>query len=131
MTRAEWDALSAREKDGIVAEKVMGFERRDTISEIDGDYLGWLWYQDGKARGSDEARCNWFTERWDAVREVVEVLDGMGALMMGNRNLSDKQTTQWSAHLVVPSGSLWSQKAVTLPEAVCLLALTALGYMEG
>jgi len=126
MTRAEWDALDPREKDALVAEKVMGFEKRDCISRIDGDYLGWLWFQDGKERGSDEAKCNWFTTSWDAMREVVEKMQEDCDVFLefwGDR--------EWTVanHPVGFRDAGYVVTAATLPEAVCIAALTALGHI--
>jgi len=129
MTRAEWDALSAREKDALVAEKVMGWVRYKPKS------LPPEWViPDTNTRGlvgtvvrfADVWRP---TTSWDAVREVVEKM-----LDRGYRTLHISHGAPhdlWYCSFFKSKDEKGAAvEAATAPEAVCIAALTSFGHME-
>ena len=120
MTREEWDALSAREKDAIVAEKVMGWE-------WDGRMLCWLPYPGCK-----------FSETWG--RDAFCPTTSWGAMRLVAEKFSSFRLDKWGAGTRKGMWEAWATMykpeafatalATTAPEAVCLAALTALGVIE-
>ncbi len=137
MIRAEWDALSAREKDAVVAEKVMGAlwwrssstGRRALFMEKPPE-----WFTE-RADGTEDRVGDWnhyggfasYTTSWDAMREVVEKMSGDGFAW----SIYDYVPGDRGAFFHAPdSGPVTHATAPTEPEAVCIAALTALGHME-
>jgi len=155
VTRAEWDALSAREKGAVVAEKVMGLpaveliraenvERgwpaiwgwtadhaRLGVAEIDDDY-----FSDAVVLMSlddDEGVDVWYppayASSWDRMEEVatrLRELDYGVGLYGGTGGYG------WEVELR-PRGEDDGSAvglAPTAPEALCIAALIALGWME-
>jgi len=146
MKRPEWDALSTRERDAVVDEKVMG----RSIPSVDDCmeeavrvwknqpgctrfYRGFLAHMEPDGTPIfDGYNIKPYTTSWDAMREVVEKATGRGwSVQMG---INDDGSA--FAHLFSapgPDGECFSVgygAAPMLPEAVCIAALVALGHME-
>lgn len=146
MTRAEWDAMEPRERDAVVAEKVMGWkvthrgrrvqpgvDRADPhVGGVPREVRGFTGNTD--ARSWIAQKCGHYTTTPDGMMAVVEKVGGMGSLWMGNA-IAEDQSKPWGVHIVLAGrglgygGHILTQ-ADTLPEAVCLAALVALGHME-
>lgn len=152
MTRAEWDALGEREKDAVVAEKVMGF-RVVTIKpkwyrlpvqcfyeedspliaySLDANACNAMMYRNGEDdRDGTAPPLPHYTsdESWDDLREVVDGVMGSDP---------PRGITGHTFWLERESAGCWvcsfwgerSAEAPTAPEAVCIAALTALGHMD-
>ena len=134
MTRAEWDALSAREKDAIVAGKMMGwsygfcipFDGTGYVENRDGT-ISEFCVKCGKPRGYHDG---WpaYTTSWDAMREVVEKIHGHG-LYLAMSKPPDRLTWDVRGWNEKTNDTRFCVHAETLPEAVCIAALTALGVI--
>lgn len=146
MTRAEWDALSARERDAVVG-RALGFTPAiEHIATCDGgvsaaattsrtgpwfyenDLRDWLDRQHAKWLMTGYTMATWerwpaFTESWDAMREVVEKM-GDTWFHLGR---FAKAGPQWRAQFGMDTADAYAD---TAPEAVAIAALTALGHME-
>lgn len=129
MTRAEWDALSARERDAVVAEKVMGW----VLMKGDRRYGSPHGNVKGGLAGIPTSLIHPYTTSWDAMREVVEKMreksDGHFTLLAFTTNWRAKFDTPWQWD-TCPGQFLSFVEATTAPEAVCIAALTALGEIH-
>jgi hypothetical protein len=148
MTRKEWDALGARGKDAVVADRVMGA-------------LWWRSSSTGRRALFMEHPPEWFkvqadgtealvggfatyggfrsyTTSWDAMREVVEKMEALkfwaSMVYKTDRNPDGTESAPgWYVVLRCVHGGTrgdYVAFAPMLPEAVCIAALTALGHME-
>jgi hypothetical protein len=145
VTRAEWDVLAPRERDALVAEKVMGWEkRRQFLSEHNfgkdlPDRGDWVWSDPGQWKTHHhivEDHNPWYeddvfepgfspTSSWDAMREVVEKTLDWRLTMDGGEYAGDR----WNVTMIGNDYDVYAS-APTLPEAVCIAALTALGHIH-
>lgn len=152
MTRTEWDALSDREKDAVVAEKVMGYRviviepewyrlpvkcfYEDGCSLIqytyDANACNAMMYRNGKddSDGTAPPLPHYTSdESWDDLREVAEKVmgDAPPRGITGHTFWLERESAGcWVS-------SFWGRKsgeAATAPEAVCIAAMIALGHME-
>jgi hypothetical protein len=154
MTRAEWDALTAREKDALVGRALRFSPRIVHIATCDGgvsaaattsrdgpwfyegDLQGWLAGQHARGRMLGYAMGTWerwphFTTSWDAMREVVERLHATVS-PNGDHHVVEMELNGVDAWVCVDRMEDWQARvtAPTAPEAVCIAALTALGHMD-
>ena len=112
MTRAEWDALTSREKDAVVAEKV----------------VGWPPMPVGVPGVGYRPR---YTESWDAMREVVEKMVSLDyGVALDGGSYDGTGVFGWECAFCPHGEEAFPDEAPTAPEAVCIAALAALGHME-
>jgi len=145
MTRSEWDALTEwGARDAVVAENVMGLEYR----EWKPFYSPRGWYPvghtgpcTGEDGGTPRGYCAdlpTYTHDWEAMREVVEQMESedfwvrMVRLTVRNQDGTEGPLEWLVDFRCVRAGTRGDHQATapTLPEAVCIAALTALGHME-
>ena len=125
LTRAEWDKLTPRERDAAYA-KATGWKRVRVLGGEPDEYVG----EPPDHPGEDNWIVPRFTTSWDAMRECVERLRGeFGCieLVVGEDEPDDPNSA--SCWIGVGEG-VAKAYAPTLPEAVCVAALVALGHME-
>ena len=146
MTRAQWDAMELRERDAVVAEKVMGLEylcvgyfgTEDETPRMR-ELHGWMgrvgiWSVGSYFVNVDsdfwiEAERRQYTTSWDAMREVVEKMRAAGWSWSVDHTWGARYARAGFTRL--HKDEYASGYAEAAPEAVCIAALTALGHMEG
>jgi len=114
MTRAQWDTLSAREKDAMVAEKVMG---------------GPLLSGTPMAVKCISLQTRHFTTSWNAMHIVVEKLAEQYNCVELDV-FSEDEPERYDCKLGKGFKYISGSSKISLPEAVCIAALTALGELE-
>lgn len=120
---------AGRELDALVAERVMGFEKRDQWYS-DGEYAGFLYVgADGRARGSTEAKCNWFSTRIEAAWEVFThprlLADGWEPLIEAGRGIDGVVWEVGFCHAAYDAHLEYVSGASAIPAAICRAALRA------
>lgn len=129
MTESEFLALEPRERDALVAEKVMGWEIRDEYYS-DGEYAGQIVYdQEGKGRGGPGEGCSFSSI--SAAWQVVEKMREGGCVLMMNAHPDYTWAGFHSPKPPHPAGRevIFCGEGDTVPLTICLAALKAKGVI--